>query len=229
MNQILVVNQTGTTQAPVTAVASAVAAIVPAELRTEVLRPDMDASEATARVLSWLAEPLVVLGVITDGSSSSTLCWQVAQRTLTPIVVVPTNVARPHQPISRVLLPLDGTLESAAAVSPTMDLLARAGVELVVLHVFDASTVPKFWDHEIHAQRVWEDEFLTRHCGHPGVRLELRTGLPGENVIDVAAAAGADLIALGWSRQLASGRALTVRRTVRDARVPVLLVPIVTS
>ena len=58
-----------------------------------------------------------------------------------------------------------------------------------------------------------------------GVRLELRTGVAGERVLDVAEAEGADMIALGWSQQLDPGRARTVRRAVLDAVVPVMLVP----
>jgi len=37
------------------------------------------------------------------------------------------------------------------------------------------------------------------------------------------------MIALGWSRHLDPGRSRTVRRTVRDAVVPVMLVPMATG
>jgi len=41
----------------------------------------------------------------------------------------------------------------------------------VVLHVFDAQTVPKFWDQHAHAGQAWEQEFLARYCALPGARL----------------------------------------------------------
>ena len=75
-------------------------------------------------------------------------------------------------------------------------------------------------------RRAWAEEFLARYCAQPEVRLELRTGVAGEHVLDVAEAERADMIALGWSQQLDPGRAHTVRRAVLDAVVPVMLVPI---
>ena len=131
--------------------------------------------------------------------------------------------------IGRALIPLNGSAESAAAISETIRLLAHAGVDLVVLHVFDATTVPKFWDQPAHAEQAWQDEFLARYCDQPGVRLQVRSGVPGEHVLDVATAEQVDLIALGWSQQIDEARAQTLRQTLRDAQVPVLVVPIVTS
>jgi hypothetical protein len=125
-----------------------------------------------------------------------------------------------------VLVPLDGTPEAAAAVAQTVGLFAGAGVDVVVLHVFDASTVPRFWDQAAHARRAWEEEFMTRFCAQPGARLELRSGAAGQQVVDVAATEGVDLITLGWSQRLDPGRAQTVRRTVLEAAVPVMLVPL---
>ena len=50
---------------------------------------------------------------------------------------------------------------------------------------------------------------------------------PGGQVISVVAAECAcDLIALGWSQELAQGRAPVVRATLARSRLPVLLVPV---
>ena len=108
----------------------------------------------------------------------------------------------------------------------TVDLLAGAGIEIVALHVYTAATIPKFQDHAVHAERAWEAEFLSRYCAQPGVRLHMRSGVTAEQVLDVAAAEDVDLVVLGWSQRLDEGRARTVRRTVRDANVPVMLVPL---
>ena len=45
-------------------------------------------------------------------------------------------------------------------------------------------------------------------------------------IVDVAEAEQADMIALAWSQRLVPGDATAVRPAVRDARVPVMLVPI---
>ena len=41
----------------------------------------------------------------------------------------------------------------------------------------------------------------------------------------MAAAEQADMIALAWSQRLDPGRAAAVRRTILEAKVPVMLVP----
>ncbi|MEC3953730.1 hypothetical protein VMT65_11855 [Nocardia sp. CDC153] len=55
--------------------------------------------------------------------------------------------------------------------------------------------------------------------------ITLRSGVPGEHVVDVAAEK-ADMIVLGWSQQLLPGRARIVRKTVVAESVPVMLVPV---
>ena len=80
-----------------------------------------------------------------------------------------------------------------------------------------------YWDQPAYAQRAWSDEFLARYCPVPGVRIELRTGVPHQHVVAVASQSDADLIALGWSQQLDRGRAAVVRNTVAASQVPVSL------
>jgi hypothetical protein len=58
------------------------------------------------------------------------------------------------------------------------------------------------------------------------VRLETRVGRSDELVPIVAAECGCDLVALGWSQELAPGRAPVVRATVERSHLPVLLVPV---
>ena len=94
------------------------------------------------------------------------------------------------------------------------------------MHVFDADTVPRFWDHPAHGHDAWAREFLARNCARPGVRLELRSGAAANLVLDVARQQRADLITLGWSRRLGKGRARTVKQTLAAATVPVMLVPL---
>ena len=59
----------------------------------------------------------------------------------------------------------------------------------------------------------------------PGARLELRSGTAAEHVAKVAGDEQADMIALAWSQRLEPGCAAAVRRTILEAQVPVMLVP----
>ena len=228
MSAVLAVVEHGTADQPVINVATAIAAVVGASVRRIDLTGVTGPARKADRVLAELDEPATVLGVLPGAASLQRLGWPVLQQARKPVVLVPAAARPGPQMISRALIPLDGTPESAVAVAETIRLLADAGVDLVVLHVFDATTVPKFWDQPAHAEQAWQSEFLARYCDRPGVRLELRSGVPGEHVLDVAATEQADLIAVGWSRQLGEARAQTLRQTLREAHVPVLVVPIFT-
>ena len=206
----------------VSGVAAAIATVLRADLR-EVDLGDLNLVAQVARVLAEVIDPDAVLAVLPGATPPSDLVWRVLPRVQKPVVVVP-NGYRPV-PISRALIPLDGTPESAAAVAETIHLLAAAGVEIIVLHVFDAATVPKFWDHSEHAQRAWQREFLARYCDQPGAHVELRSGVASDHVLDLAATEEVDLIAGGWSQRL-DGHARTLRRTLDESTVPVLVIPI---
>ncbi|MBF6328411.1 universal stress protein [Nocardia transvalensis] len=202
---------------PAMAAAQAIADIIDGQVRAG--PPDLDDDS----FLHALSDPDITLGVVgLDGRG-----WRIVQHSDKPIVLVPAH-ARPSVTVKRILVPLDGTDESANAVAETVRLFRAAGTELVVLHVFHTDTAPAYWDQAAHHRAVWEQEFLARYCAPhfpgPAPALTLRTGAPGEHVCDVAADR-ADLIILGWSQRLEPGRAQTVRRTVRDADVPVMLVP----
>ncbi len=231
MSEVLVVLEGGATDQPVGDVAAAMAAVMDATVRRVDLTDITDITESTRKadlVLTELAGTTTVLGVMSGTASLPDLVWPVLQRAHKPVVLVPAASRPWPQMIGRALIPLNGSAESAAAIGETIQLLAYAGVDLVVLHVFDATTVPKFWDQAAHAEQAWQNEFRARYCDQPSVRLQLRTGVPGEHVLDVAAAEQVDLIALGWSQQIDEARAQTLRRTLHDAQVPVLVVPIAT-
>lgn len=210
---------------PVADIAAEIARLVGGEIRPLRLTADLSPRRAAAQVIGALRQPRSLAGVLAGDEGSRRVWERVAQQSPKPVVLVPAWARNRSPQIRRVLLPLDGTARSAVAVAPTAERLARAGAELVVLHVFDADTVPKFWDQQVHAGQAWTQEFLARYCNLPGVRLELRSGAAAENVVKVAAAEQADIIALAWSQQLDQGRAPVVLRTVLGAEVPVILVP----
>ena len=144
-----------------------------------------------------------------------------------PLVVVPPDVTHPER-IDRILVPLDGTVSSAAALAETIELARGSEIEVVVLHVLGEEDLPGFSDQPHHEVRAWSEEFVARYCPCPleELSLEVRVGSPDEQVIAVVADTDADLLALGWSQDLGPGRAAVVRGALTNATVPVLLVPV---
>jgi nucleotide-binding universal stress UspA family protein len=143
-----------------------------------------------------------------------------------PVAVVPPNAAVQH-PIESVLVPLDGTAPSAAALQEIVELASNAELQIVVAHVYQERSLPAFSDHLPHEVRAWSEEFIARHCPAAlDARLELRVGEAHEHLLDICQRSGCDLVALGWSQDLGRGRAAVVRRMLAESPVPVLLTPV---
>jgi nucleotide-binding universal stress UspA family protein len=143
-----------------------------------------------------------------------------------PLLVVPPHARIPAS-FRRALVPLDGTRATAVALRKTIELACGAGLEVVLLHVHDADSLPLFGDQPQHEVEAWGAEFATRHFPGTGssIRVEVRVGPPSFHVLRVAEEAGADLLVLGWSQDLSAGRAVVVREALAGSGVPVLLVP----
>jgi nucleotide-binding universal stress UspA family protein len=185
-------------------------------------------AEAIAAALAGEDAALVVLGLRGHPAGprpAGGTALAVATRADKPVVAVPPEPRDPAPPsLHRVLVPLDGTAAAARAVEQVTRWFAGSGVEVVALHVFDAATVPRFWDRPEHDHDAWAREFLARNCPL-GARLRLGTGWPAMCVLEVAAGEGADMIALGWRRRLVAEHAAVVREVLACTHVPVLLLP----
>lgn len=154
----------------------------------------------------------------------------VVQRAIKPVVVVPQELSlQKRRPPERVLVPLDGTATAARACRPAIKRLREAGVDVIVLHVFHADRMPRFWDQPQHAHDAWGQEFLARHINQPGVHLRLQSGWPPAVVLDVAASERVDMIGLAWAQDLSPDRAPVVREVLGRASTPVILLPLVSS
>ncbi len=224
--EVLAVEGDRDTGLPVDRTAEVIARLVGGEVRPLRLAAGLSPDRAAGLVERALREPGPVTAVLPADEASGPLWRSVAQRSAKPVVLIPAQAGQPPRRIRRVLLLLDGTTQSADAVAEAAERFVRGGAELVILHVFDAGTVPKFWDQQAYAEQTWGTEFLARFCTLPGTRLVLRGGAAADNVVDVAEAEQADMIALAWSQRLAPGDAAAVQPAVRDARIPVMLVPI---
>jgi nucleotide-binding universal stress UspA family protein len=151
---------------------------------------------------------------------------EVVTRTAKPVVLVPPD-ARPPERFTRLLLPIEGTRAAPPALGVIIDAARRSKLELIVLHLHSPATVPAFSDHEPHATRAWDREFLARHLEFPPERTKVlrQVGTPADDVPAVAERIGAELVVLVWSQCLAEGRARVVTRTLASTRIPVLLLP----
>lgn len=148
----------------------------------------------------------------------------VAQRVSKPVVIVPPD-HRPAGTVRRLVLPLSGAPDVAALVAATVHAATESLVEVVALHVFDARTVPRFWDQPQHEEPAWREEFLARFSPTVPVRLVLRTGSVAAAVNAVVHEEQADLVLLAWAQDVGPGRGEVVQQVLAEVPVPVALVP----
>jgi nucleotide-binding universal stress UspA family protein len=146
---------------------------------------------------------------------------------LKPVVVVPPDAEHPGT-VRRVLVPLEGTVATSLAPKGLIELGRDADLEVVVLHVHDAGTLPAFTDQPQHDASAWREEFVARYCpwGVGNVSMAVRVGRGPEEILRAVGETGADLVAVGWAQELAAGRAPVVRELLERGRVPVLLLPV---
>lgn len=183
-------------------------------------------------VLDAVAAPHVVAAVVgaraTPGGRRPTgrTALGVVEGTNKPTIVVPPDaVGVSPRPFRRLLLPLEGSEESSRSVLEGLWPLVVDEVELVVLHVFTASTVPRVLDHPGRDLELLGSEFLAHYCP-PAARIEWRTGPVGAGVREVCSEQEADLIVLSWSQDSSAGHAAVVRDVLGCSTVPVLLLPV---
>jgi nucleotide-binding universal stress UspA family protein len=151
----------------------------------------------------------------------------VATDLLKPVVIVPPD-AHPPATFRRILVPLEGSRSTSLAPRSLLELARDARIDVVALHVLEEDSIPSFTDQPQHEHAAWGREFLARYCpsGLGTVQLETRVGRSEQLVPLLAEQCGCDLIALGWSQELAPGRAPVVRGTLERSRVPVMLIPV---
>jgi nucleotide-binding universal stress UspA family protein len=141
-----------------------------------------------------------------------------------PVVVVPRDAPAPDR-IRRVLIGMEGRPGKGKELERAVELASSAGLELTVVHVDDHASIPSFSDQVQHETDAFAQEFLARHVpGAPSARLELRIGLPADEILAAAAAMRAEVIALGWPQS--PERGAVAREILGRSHLPVLLVAI---
>ena len=182
-------------------------------------------------VLASLAERADVVAVTVGARSRPTashpvghVALQLVERAGSPVMVVPPDAVIPDR-IRRVLVAMEGTAANARNLQHAVELAAGAELELVVVHVDAESSIPSFSDQVQHETDAYASEFLARYApGAPLARLELRIGVPADEILSATESLRADAIAIGHRSTAGAGHGEVVREVLERSHVPVLVV-----
>jgi nucleotide-binding universal stress UspA family protein len=168
---------------------------------------------------------------------------EVARQSPIPLLVLPSRQSREREDraLRRIVIPVDFSIASAVALRTAVDVSRRHGARLTLLHalkdvphhmVFSGSEA---WDvvRRLPAQVEVVADRLRRKAAFFGadhVDTEVATGVPDSAIVEIATRSDADLVVMGiahrsWLDRLLFGS--TLRRVLRRATVPVLVVPVV--
>jgi nucleotide-binding universal stress UspA family protein len=205
---------------PVGPVADEVAGVLGASVRSTVFRP-------WSRVIREAEGPDVAAVVLCQSSFRFGSFLGHVAAIERPIVRVPASLRTPYS-LRRVLVPMVGNASNAASLARAIEVSNASHIEVMVLHVAEANSIPSFDDQTGYETEAWAREFLDRYVSIPPerVRFEFRVGDPGPEILRAVQDLRPDLVALGWGRRSSPGRARVVRRVLQECEVPVLLVPL---
>jgi nucleotide-binding universal stress UspA family protein len=143
---------------------------------------------------------------------------------------------RPLTNLRRIIVPLEGSPSTSAAMTAADDALCARGREIVMLHVAtgDAPTeagslpAPRIMDQEHYEWSAWQEEFTMRfsQCPEGGRhRVAVRVGDPAKLIAEEARSGDAELIVLSWSGSFENGHGAVVKELLGTAPCPLLIVP----
>lgn len=198
-----------------------------------------DPAERLPAIASDQPVAFLVLSADDEGRDACGL-GDIATRTLAATtagaVVVRPGVSLDR--LARILVPLDGTPSTAAALAPAAELAEGAGAALDILLVEDAAAAhsgehgamaPQYLDQPHHEWPAFSAEFLQRFVGSLAhcpkavpVRFFLGAGRPSEEILRFAADLDSDLITLVWHGAMGD-HGTCFRHVLRGTRRPVLV------
>lgn len=139
----------------------------------------------------------------------------------------------------KILMPLDGTPESAHALEVCINMINKIKPEIDVLHIFsplekeqggDSLTAPYYEDSPHQEWPVWSKEFLKRFSSPvlKGIitNLFLSRGDPAVSIINFSKDKKTDLIISGWKGILSGHHANTLKKIIQEVACPILLIKI---
>jgi nucleotide-binding universal stress UspA family protein len=204
-----------------TAQSAADAAHIPLEVLhgepLDELRRRADADDVAVVVLGLRGRP-------TSPRRAGRVAIAIANATPKPVVVVPPEARVPDR-VRRVLIAMEGTPGKARELRRAVELADAAQLELNVVHVDDETSIPLFSDQVQYETEAYANEFLARNApGVKGARLELRVGVPADEILRAADEVKPDLLAIGWRQSDDPARGRVAREIVSRSPIPVFLV-----
>lgn len=216
----------------------------PLELHLDVRR-----GTAAAEILRAAVEPGVVLVVLTThgrilemGRGLGHTAEEVVAGTDRPVLLVRPEAVQAAEavPFTRLLVPLDGTPGTAAALPPVLALAERLHASIDLLFVVDphqpppeepgSISAPRYMDQPQHEWPQWIEEFISRlACTCAGVAprvpmtVTIAYGDVGQEVVRVATERRSSAIVLVRRSRLQVGRALRLRAVLQHAPCPVIV------
>ncbi len=154
--------------------------------------------------------------------------------------VAPVLLVRPGMRtltrLRRLVVPLEGSPSSSAAMRAADEAFCARGREILMLHVVTGDVpdeagslpAPRIMDQEHYEWPAWQDEFTLRfsQCPKGGRhRIAVRVGDPATVIAEEADTGAADLIVLSWSGSFESGHGAVIKELLVTAPCPLLLVP----
>jgi nucleotide-binding universal stress UspA family protein len=209
----------------------------------------VEVGDAVAGVLRALDDPRTGLVVLTthgearEGRPLASVAEAVAARTTRPLLLVrpeaPGRIQH-HGGLRRLLVPLDGSPATAAALLPATELASRLGATLDVLHVVHPTqagtrergsvVVSRYFDQPHHEWCQWMREFTGLCHGVAGgpedarMQVHVRHGDVSTEIARFASEHDADAIVLVRRSRLEAERAQILRGVLERTPCPVLLV-----
>ena len=135
----------------------------------------------------------------------------------------------------RILIPLDGTPDSAQAFDASFDIIREAKADIDVVHILnldnegeeDSIKAPYYVDHSYQEWSLWSEEFLKRFFPYnptdTHVKLHVSTHNPAEEILSFAKKNKNDLVVLAWNGKLSSGHGEVLKKIIREISCPILL------
>lgn len=194
--------------------------------------------EAGAEILRAAAAPgvsVVALGLRSEeGFGVGHVARRLLEQTACMLLVVRPGMLVPGR-LRRILVPLEGSPSTSAAMRVADDAFCARGREIVMVHVVTGDTpdepgsmpAPRFMDQEHYEWVAWQEEFAMRfsQCSKGGRhRVCVRVGEPGQTIIEEARDVRAELVVASWRGDLAGDRAAHLKHLLAASPCPLLLV-----
>lgn len=138
----------------------------------------------------------------------------------------------------KILIPLNGTIGATHTLGSVIEILVAASSELNLLHIVhnkedafsSCMTTPYYIDFPQFEWSCWSKEFIRKfgpilhNHNHIRYELSLLRGDPADEIISFAQTHNNDLIAMTWHGDLSEKHALILKKVIRLAPCPILLV-----